>query len=72
MNYTSVLFELHLFPWLLPDLLDGTRDSIGYDSALLSSHGVTANVTAGADLTSRVVVFEGQASDRQYMEVSTR
>lgn len=57
-------------PWLSPDLLDGPQDSVGYDSALLSSHGVTANVTAGPDPSSRVVVFEGQASDVQYMQVS--
>ena len=71
-NIQHCLFGLYHFYWLSPDLLDGSQDSIGYDSSLISSYGVSASVTDSPDISRRVVVFEGQASDGQYLEASKK
>ena len=51
------------------DLLDGSSDSVDYDSALVAAADV--NVSTSSNGTSRYVVFSGPASDYQYTEVGT-
>jgi hypothetical protein len=51
----------------LTNLLDGLRDSIGYDAALLEAYSL--NVTIMDNGTSREIVFEGMASDSNYTEI---
>ena len=56
-----------LFP---TDLLDGSQDSIGYNSSLLAAYSITASITDTDDGGSREVMFDGVATDTQYAEVS--
>ena len=52
---------------IISDLLDGSRDSIVYDTALLETYSINVIITDSG--TSREIVFEGAASDSTYTEV---
>ena len=63
----TVLHTLYVHDMFISDLLDGLRDSIGYDAALLEAYSL--NVTIMDNGTSREIMFEGMASDSSYTEV---
>ena len=60
------MYYAHYIMFIL-DLLDGSRDSIGYDTALLEAYSINVNITDSG--TSREIVFEGAAPDSTYTNV---
>ena len=57
-NYVAI----ELFPFALIDLLDGERDDVYADRALLDGYGVTMEI-AGASQTSRIITLNGTAPE---------